>query len=66
MDKQFTTINMRTEREKLAPEIQRSARLCFKINTTDPTSPEIKSLIKELFNGNVADDASFMPPIARP
>ncbi|HJF54259.1 MAG TPA: sugar O-acetyltransferase [Limosilactobacillus coleohominis] len=63
MSKQFTIVNMRTEREKLAPEIKRSAQLCFQINTTDPTSPRIKPLVKELFHGNVDDDASFMPPL---
>ncbi len=63
MAEKFSTVNMRADREKLAPEIKRSAKLCFKINKTDPTSPDIKSLIKELFNGNVADDARFMPPL---
>lgn len=63
MAKKYTVVNMREERGKLAPEVKRSAKLCFEINTTDPTSPKLKSLIKELFHGNVADDASFMPPL---
>ncbi|MDN3537598.1 hypothetical protein QPX96_09385 [Limosilactobacillus fermentum] len=62
-DKEYTIINMRTDRAKLAPEINRSAQLCYQINTTDPTSPKIKELLKELFHGHVADDASFMPPL---
>lgn len=63
MTKKYTVINMRTERAKLAPEINRSAQLCFEINNTDPTSPKIKKLLQKLFHGNVADDASFMPPL---
>ncbi|WP_267202517.1 sugar O-acetyltransferase [Limosilactobacillus kribbianus] len=59
----YTIVNMRTDRTKLAPEIQRSARLCFQINTTDPTAPEQCELLKKLFHGNVAADASFMPPL---
>lgn len=43
-DKEYTIINMRTDRAKLAPEINRSAQLCYQINTTDPTSPKIKEL----------------------
>ena len=62
-DKEYTIINMRTDRAKLAPEINRSAQLCYQINTTDPTSPKIKELLKELFHGHVADDANFMPPL---
>lgn len=59
----YSVVNMRMDRAKLAPEIQRSARLCFQINTTDPTAPEQRELLKKLFHGNVAADASFKPPL---
>lgn len=63
MSKKYTVVNIRTQRAKLGPEIVRSARLCWQINTTDPTSPKIKTLLDKLFHGQVAADASFMPPL---
>lgn len=51
MTRQYKLVNMRAPLKKLASEIKRSSRLCYQINTMDPTSAKIQNLIKELFHG---------------
>ena len=45
------------------PEYERSRRLCFKINQTDPYSDESRALLQELFGGRLPESSTIMPPL---
>ena len=44
-------------------EARRSSNLCFKINHTNPTTPECKELIDVLFNHTLGENTILHPPI---
>ena len=43
-------IDVRNQEPERIEEARRSSDLCFRINQTNPTSPECQKLINELFN----------------
>ena len=43
-------IDVRTQSPERIAEAKRSSDLCFRINHTNPTTPECQELIQELFN----------------
>ena len=45
------------------PEYERSRRLCFKINQTDPYSDETRILLNELFDGRLPENSTVMAPL---
>lgn len=46
-------IDLRIPDEERDKEMKRASELCFKINQTNPTPPECRKLIEELFNENI-------------
>ena len=43
--------------------MQRSLDLCFRLNTTLPSSPEIRALLDELFEGRLLSSSFITPPM---
>lgn len=44
-------------------EMQRSLDVCFRLNTTAPSSPEIRRLLDELFEGRLPASSMITPPM---
>ena len=44
-------------------EMQRSFDVCFRLNTTPPSSPEIRDLLDELFEGRLPASSVLTPPM---
>ena len=44
-------------------EMQRSLDVCFRLNTTPPSSPEIRDLLDELFEGRLPASSVLTPPM---
>lgn len=44
-------------------EIKESAELCWKINTTNPSSEHIPQLLNQLFAGNFGEQSRVQPPL---
>ena len=58
-----TRIDVRTQSPERIEEARRSADLCFRINQTNPTTPECQELINELFNNTLGENTRISPPI---
>ena len=56
-------IDVRTQSPERIEEARRSSDLCFRINHTNPTTPECKELIDELFNHTLGENTVLHPPI---
>lgn len=56
-------IDLRIPDEKRDIEMKRSSDLCFRINNTNPVTPECRKLIEELFNNNLDETTIINPPI---
>ena len=56
-------IDVRTQSPERIAEAVRSSDLCFKINHTNPTTPECKQLMGELFNHTLGENTVIHPPI---
>ena len=56
-------IDVRTQSPERIAEAVRSSDLCFRINHTNPTTPECKELIDELFNHTLGENTVLHPPI---
>ena len=56
-------IDVRTQSPERRAEALRSSDLCFRINHTNPTTPECKKLIDELFNNTLGENTVINPPI---
>ena len=56
-------IDVRTQSPERIEEARRSADLCFRINHTNPTTPECQELIQELFNNTMGENTRISPPI---
>jgi acetyltransferase-like isoleucine patch superfamily enzyme len=56
-------IDVRTQSPERIEEARRSADLCFRINQTNPTTPECQELINELFNSTLGENTRISPPI---
>ena len=58
-------IDVRNQEPERIEEARRSADLCFRINHTNPTTPECQELIQELFNNTLGENTVIHPPILR-
>lgn len=61
-----TPVNILEEPEYLTlckPESARCRRLCWQINTTDPTAPENRALIEQLFDAKLPASSNITPPL---
>jgi len=56
-------IDVRTQDPERIEEAKRSSDLCFRINHTNPTTPECQELINELFNNTLGENTRINPPI---
>jgi acetyltransferase-like isoleucine patch superfamily enzyme len=56
-------IDVRTQSPERIAEAKRSSDLCFRINHTNPTTPECKELVDELFNHSLGENTVLYPPI---
>ncbi len=56
-------IDVRNQEPERIEEARRSADLCFRINHTNPTTPECQELINELFNNTLGENTRISPPI---
>ena len=56
-------IDVRTQSPERIEEARRSADLCFRINHTNPTTPECHELVQELFNNTMGENTVIHPPI---
>ncbi|MDY6358298.1 MAG: DapH/DapD/GlmU-related protein [Cyanobacteriota bacterium] len=56
-------IDVRTQSAERIAEAKRSSDLCFRINHTNPTTPECQKLIKELLGDNLGEGSQIHPPI---
>ena len=56
-------IDVRTQSPERIEEARRSSDLCFKINHTNPTTPECQKLVQELFNHTLGENTVIHPPI---
>ena len=56
-------IDVRNQEPERIEEARRSADLCFRINQTNPTTPECQELIQELFNHTLSENTRISPPI---
>ena len=56
-------IDVRTQSPERIAEANRSSDLCFRINHTNPTTPECQKLINELFNNTLGENTRINPPI---
>ena len=56
-------IDVRTQSPERIAEANRSSDLCFRINHTNPTTPECQELINELFNNTLGENTRINPPI---
>ena len=61
------TINQRDKdgavMQEMISEMNRSAKICWKINTNDPTAAETKALFPELFKGGFGEGSRLFPPV---
>lgn len=57
------SIDVRTQSAERIAEAKRSSDLCFRINHTNPTTPECQKLIKELLGDNLGEGSQIHPPI---
>ena len=58
-------IDMRNDTEYLGEafiEMQRSSKLCFKANHTEPYSEEIRTILDELFENRLPKNSYITPP----
>lgn len=63
LDMEEVRIDVRTQSPERIEEARRSADLCFRINQTNPTTPECQKLINELFNNTLGENTRISPPI---
>ena len=56
-------IDVRNQSPQRIEEAKRSSDLCFRINHTNPTTPECQELIQELFNHTIGENTVIHPPI---
>jgi acetyltransferase-like isoleucine patch superfamily enzyme len=56
-------IDVRTQSPERIAEAKRSADLCYRINHTNPTTPECQELVKELFNNKIGENTIIHPPV---
>lgn len=56
-------IDLRIPDENREKEMKRSSELCFKINSTMPSTPECRQLIEELFSQGVDKTTTINPPV---
>ncbi len=56
-------IDVRNQEPERIAEARRSADLCFRINQTNPTTPECQELIQELFNNTLGENTVIHPPV---
>ena len=56
-------IDVRTQSPERIAEAKRSSDLCFRINQTNPTTPECSELVQELFNNTLGENTVIHPPI---
>ena len=56
-------IDVRNQEPERIEEAKRSSDLCFRINHTNPTTPECQKLIQELFNNTLGENTVIHPPI---
>lgn len=54
-------IDVRTQSAERIAEAKRSSDLCFRINHTNPTTPECQKLIKELLGDNLGEAFTNSP-----
>ena len=58
-------IDVRNQEPERIEEARRSADLCFRINHTNPTTPECQELIQELFNHTLGENTVIHPRFLR-
>lgn len=56
-------IDVRNQEPERKQEAKRSSDLCFRINHTNPTTPEYKALVDELFNHTLGENTVINAPI---
>ncbi len=56
-------IDVRNQEPERIAEARRSSDLCFRINNTNPTTPEYKKLVDELFNHTLGENTVINAPI---
>ncbi len=56
-------IDVRNQEPERIEEARRSADLCFRINQTNPTTPECQELVQELFSHTLGENTVIHPPI---
>ena len=56
-------IDVTTQSPERIAEAKRSSDLCFRINHTNPTTPECQELVQELFNHTLGENTVIHPPI---